>query len=65
VVAVLGSSLFAFAIAAPGIKVEGARVTLIDRATNYGLLAFLLILFFGLTGMVVAWLIDGWVVRSE
>jgi hypothetical protein len=65
VVAVLGSGLFAFAIASPGLQIKGVRVTLIDRATNFGLLAFMLILFFGLGGMVVAWLIDGWVVRSE
>ena len=45
-------------IAAPGFSIPGVRVTLIDRATNFGLLALLMCLLFGLAGMVVAWIIE-------
>lgn len=63
--AVIGASLFALAIAAPGFAVEGVRVTLIDRATNFGLLAFLMSLLFGLTGMVLAWIVESVVGRKQ
>ena len=55
---ILGSAIFFFAVAAPGLSISGVRVGLVDRATNFALLAFLLILLFGLAGMVVAWLIE-------
>ncbi|HBY45641.1 MAG TPA: hypothetical protein PLR44_01035 [Thermomicrobiales bacterium] len=63
--AVLGSTLFGMAIASPGFAIPGVRVTLIDRATNFGLLALLMTLLFGLSGMVVAWMIEGLIGRSE
>jgi len=65
VVAVLGASLSGLAIAAPGARVEGVRVTLIDRGTTYGLLALMLIALFGLSGIVIAWLIESVVGRSD
>lgn len=63
--AVLGASLFALAIAAPGFSIPGVRVTLIDRAINFGLLALLMCLLFGLAGMVVAWLIEAVLGRKQ
>lgn len=63
--AFLGASLFALTIAAPGFAVPGVRVTLIDRATNFGLLALLLCLLFGLSGMVVAWLVESVLGRKQ
>jgi len=56
--AIIGASIFALTIAAPGFSIPGVRVTLIDRATNFGLLALLMCLLFGLAGMVVAWIIE-------
>jgi len=55
---VVGSLLFALAVAGPGFSISAIRVTLIDRATNYGLLALLMCLLFGFAGLVVSWLID-------
>lgn len=55
---VAGSLLFALAVAGPGFSISAIRVTLIDRATNYGLLALLMCLLFGFAGLVVSWLID-------
>jgi hypothetical protein len=54
---VLGALLVGLAIAAPGWQVPGARTSLIDRGTTFGLLALLLIVLFGLAGIIVAWLI--------
>jgi hypothetical protein len=58
IISLAGSTMFGLAIAAPGLRVEGVRVTLIDRGTTYGLLALLLIALFGLCGMVAAWAIN-------
>jgi len=55
---VAGSLLFALAVAGPGFSISAIRVTLIDRATNYGLLSLLMCLLFGFAGLVVSWLID-------
>ncbi len=55
---VVGSLLFALAVAGPGFSISAIRVTLIDRATNYGLLSLLMCLLFGFAGLVVSWLID-------
>lgn len=63
--AILGSTLFGLAIAAPGFSVPGVRVTLLDRATNFGLLALLMCLLFGLAGMVLAWIIEAAVGRRQ
>lgn len=57
-VALLGALFYGLAIAAPGFRVEGVRTTLIDRGTTYGLLALMLIALFGLAGVVVAWLLQ-------
>jgi hypothetical protein len=66
VVAFLGATLYGLAIAAPGFRVEGVRVTLLDRGTTYGLFALMLIALFGITGIILAWLIESLVgVRSE
>lgn len=65
VAAVLGSVLFGLTIASPGFSIPGVRVTLIDRATNFGLLALLMSLLFGLAGMVVAWIIDAAIGRKQ
>lgn len=51
---VLGAMLYGLALAAPGLRVEEVRVTLIDRGTTMGLGAFFLILVFGLIGMTIA-----------
>ena len=61
VVAILGATFYGLAIAAPGFRVEGVRVTLIDRGTTYGLFALMLIALFGLSGVVIAWLIESFV----
>lgn len=55
---VLGATLFFFAVAAPGLSVSSVRVGVVDRATNFALLAFLLILLFGFAGTVLAWLVE-------
>lgn len=55
---VLGSLLFAVAVAGPGFSISAIRVTLIDRATNYGLLALMMCLLFGFAGLVLSWLIE-------
>lgn len=55
----LGTLLYAAAVAAPGREVPGVRTTLIDRATSYGLLALMLIVLFGLIGVVLSWLLGG------
>ena len=54
---VLGSFLVGLAIAAPGFRVEGVQTAMIDRGTTFGLLALLLIVLFGLTGIIVSWVI--------
>jgi hypothetical protein len=56
IISVAGATLFGLAIAAPGVSVEGVRVTLIDRGTTYGLVGMLLIALFGLCGMVLVWI---------
>lgn len=61
VVALLAATMYGLAIAAPGLKVEGVRVTLIDRGTTYGLFALMLIALFGLAGIVISWLIESFV----
>lgn len=61
VVALIGSTMYGLAIAAPGVRVEGVRITLIDRGTTYGLFALMLIALFGLSGIVLAWLIESFV----
>lgn len=58
---VLGATLFALAIAAPGFAVEEVQVRLVDRGTTYGLLALMLFGLFGMSGMVVAWLLESFV----
>lgn len=58
IIAVCGATMFGLAIAAPGFRVEGVRVMLIDRGTTYGLLGLLLIALFGLCGMVLAWALN-------
>jgi hypothetical protein len=57
-VAMLGATIYGLAIAAPGFRVEGVRVTLIDRGTTYGLFALMLIALFGLSGLVLSWLVE-------
>ncbi|MEX1157483.1 MAG: hypothetical protein WEC79_00970 [Thermomicrobiales bacterium] len=52
---VLGATLVGLAIAAPGFRVEGVQTTMIDRGTTFGLLALLLIVLFGLAGIVISW----------
>jgi hypothetical protein len=54
---VLGATLVGLAIAAPGFRVEGVQTTMIDRGTTFGLLALLLIVLFGLAGIVVSWVV--------
>jgi hypothetical protein len=44
--------LYGSAIAAPGMRVEPIRTTLINNGTVQGLVAFLLILIFGMIGVV-------------
>jgi hypothetical protein len=58
IVSVAGSVMFAMAIAAPALRLDGTRVSLIDRATTFGLLALLMISLFGLLGMVVVWTVN-------
>ena len=58
IVAVAGATMFGMAIAAPAFRLDGTRVSLIDRGTTFGLLALLLISLFGLLGMVVVWTIN-------
>ena len=57
VAGVLGATIVGLAIAAPGFRVEGVQTAMIDRGTTFGLLALLLIVLFGLAGIVVSWLI--------
>jgi hypothetical protein len=54
---VLGSVLVGLAIAAPGFRVEGVQTAMIDRGTTFGLLALILIVLFGLAGIIVSWVI--------
>lgn len=54
---VLGATLVGLAIAAPGFRVEGVQTAMIDRGTTFGLLALLLIVLFGLAGIIVSWVI--------
>ena len=56
VAGVLGATIVGLAIAAPGFRVEGVQTTMIDRGTTFGLLALLLIVMFGLAGIVISWL---------
>jgi hypothetical protein len=53
----LGATLVGLAIAAPGFRVEGVQTAMIDRGTTFGLLALLLIVLFGLAGIIVSWVI--------
>lgn len=55
IVSVTGSALFGLSIAAPALRLDGTRVSLIDRGTTFGLLGLLMISLFGLLGMVVVW----------
>lgn len=57
VAGVLGATIVGLAIAAPGFRVEGVQTAMIDRGTTFGLLALLLIVLFGLAGIVVSWLV--------
>lgn len=52
--ALLGALLYGSALSAPGYRVAELQVTLINRGTTQGLVAFMLILFFGLAGMMAA-----------
>jgi hypothetical protein len=61
VAGLLGSTLVGLAIAAPGFRVAGVQTAMIDRGTTFGLLALMLIILFGLAGIVVAWLIGAFV----
>ncbi|HUG15643.1 MAG TPA: hypothetical protein VMM78_11580 [Thermomicrobiales bacterium] len=58
IVSVAGATLFGMAIAAPALRLDGTRVSLIDRGTTYGLLGLLLIGLFGLLGMVAVWTVN-------
>jgi hypothetical protein len=51
-----GATVVGLAIAAPGFRVEGVQTAMIDRGTTFGLLALLLIVLFGLAGIIVAWI---------
>ena len=51
-----GSLVVGLAIAAPGFRIEGVQTAMIDRGTTFGLLALLLIVLFGLAGIIVAWI---------
>ena len=53
----LGATLVGLAIAAPGFRVEGVQTAMIDRGTSFGLLALLLIVLFGMAGIIVSWVI--------
>ena len=53
----IGATLVGLAIAAPGFRVEGVQTAMIDRGTTFGLLALLLIVLFGLAGIILSWLI--------
>jgi hypothetical protein len=65
IAAVLGTLIYALAIAAPGFAVEQVRVQLIDRGTTYGMLALMLFTLFGLAGMILAWLVQMFVGTGE
>jgi hypothetical protein len=54
VAALLGSVLYGLALSAPGFKVDEVQVQLINRGTTQGLVAFMLIMLFGLAGMMIA-----------
>jgi hypothetical protein len=54
---VLGATLVGLAIAAPGFRVERVQTAMIDRGTTFGLLALMLIILFGLAGIIVSWVI--------
>jgi hypothetical protein len=54
VAALLGSVLYGLALSAPGFKVDAVQVQLINRGTTQGLVAFMLIMLFGLAGMMIA-----------
>jgi hypothetical protein len=54
--ALLGASLYGFALSAPGFKVHAVQVQLINRGTTQGLVVFMLTLLFGLAGMMAAFL---------
>jgi hypothetical protein len=54
---VLGSVRVGLAMAAPGFRVEGVQTAMIDRGTTFGLLALILIVLFGLAGIIVSWVI--------
>jgi hypothetical protein len=58
IVSIAGSTIFGLAIAAPALRLEGSRVSLIDRGTTFGLLALLMISLFGLLGMVIVWTVN-------
>jgi hypothetical protein len=61
----LGALIFGLAISAPGFVVDEVRVTLINRGTTFGLAALLFTSLFGLIGMVVVWVIDGFGQRGR
>jgi hypothetical protein len=58
IVSIAGATIFGLAIAAPALRLEGSRVSLIDRGTTFGLLALLMISLFGLLGMVIVWTVN-------
>jgi hypothetical protein len=58
---ILGATIVGLAIAAPGFRVPGVQTAMIDRGTTFGLLALLLIVLFGLAGIVVSWLIGAFI----
>jgi len=53
---ILGATLVGLAVAAPGFRIERVQTEMIDRGTIFGLLALLLIVLFGLAGIIVAWI---------
>ena len=57
----LGAALVGFAIAAPGFQIAGVRTAQIDKGIQFGLLALLLIVLFGLAGIVTAWVIGAFI----
>jgi hypothetical protein len=56
VAAVIGATLYGLAIAAPGLRVAGLRVKLIDDGTTFGLVALLMCGLFGMAGLGVVWI---------
>lgn len=54
---VIGAIIVGLAIAAPGFRVERVQTAMIDRGTTFGLLSLVLIVLFGLAGIIASWVI--------